>query len=294
MSAAPDRCVACDSVPVRGRTLPGDVELRRCPQCRLEWWNWPAFDPATLYDHDYFQSADVQKGYNDYAAMEPGVRRTARTRLRRIERYLAQSIGYTRRLLELGCGTGVFLDEARRCAWSGVGVEVSRYAAGVARQRGLDVIESAADEPLALDGQFDCVVLWDVLEHLRDPVGALRLAAQRLRPGGLLALSTGDVASWVARLCGTRWHLYTIPEHLFFYTAQSLRLLVERAGFRLCGVAREWQWVPVGYLAERLSKTLFRRNPPPMLVRPRLVVPATLFDIVGVYAIRDPRLERTP
>ena len=256
----------------------------------MAWWPWPAFDPAAFYDRDYFQSMGAAKGYADYASLEPGLRRTARARLRRIERLIGADAAPLPppRLLEIGCGVGVFLDEARRRGWEATGLEVSAYAAGAARRRGLDV-QCAAIEDAALEhGRYDCVSLWDVIEHLRDPCAALARAADALRPGGVLALSTGDVTSLCARLSGPRWHLFNLPEHLFFFSPGSLRRMLAAAGCRLHRVTREVYWAPLSYLAQRAEKTL---GPVRMARRlsaraARWPLPATLFDVLGVYALR--------
>ncbi|MEP0845231.1 MAG: class I SAM-dependent methyltransferase [Phycisphaerae bacterium] len=285
---APLVCPVCSAAPRRTIRLPNGEDLLRCPRCGLGWWPWPAFDPGAFYDRDYFQSESSAKGYCDYASMEAGVRRTATTRLRRIARLAAAPRGAARRLFEIGCGTGVFLDEARRAGWQAEGLEVSRFAADVARGRGLPVTCAPAEHCGIEVGAYDCVALWDVVEHLRDPVRTLRTAAAGLRPGGVLALSTGDLSSLCARLSGCHWHLYNLPEHLYFFTPLALRRTIAQAGCRVCRVVREINWCPLRYIVERLEKKLLGRLPLGALRRARLVVPATLLDVVGVYATRSP------
>lgn len=290
---APATCPLCALAPRETLLLRAGIPVRQCPACGLGWWDWPDFEPAQFYDQDYFQSAEVPRGYNDYAALEHGVRRTARARLRRIRSILQQNHPYAAAddgsLFEIGAGTGLFLDEAVRLGWRTSGCEVSPFAACTAAARGLDVQCSAAESLELRRAAFDAVVLWDVIEHLRDPLAVATAAAGALRPGGVLALSTGDVQSWLARLCGRRWHLYNLPEHLFFFSVPSLRKMLEREGLRVIWVTREWQWVSLGYLWERLAKTLFASSGRVSSQRGPLkwVLPATLFDIVGVYAIRD-------
>jgi len=289
----PSCCPACGAVPRPSFQLGNGAWLLRCPRCLLGWWEWPAFDPASFYDRDYFQSAAVSRGYNDYAALEAAVRRTARGRLRRIAALLrrrARADGRRPCLLDLGCGTGHFLDEARRTRWEVSGVEVSAYAAAEARGRGLDVTCAQLEEVSLPGGEFDCVTLWDVLEHTRDPAGVLAAAASAVRPGGVVALSTGDITSLCARLSGPRWHLFNVPEHLFFFSPRSLRLLLEQAGCRVGRTTREVNWVPLWYVIERLRK-------PGRQVRREgrapggssWTLPVTLFDVLGVYAVRVAR-----
>jgi SAM-dependent methyltransferase len=298
-SAAPPTCIACGAAPRRTFRLRGDGWLLQCPRCQLGWWDWRAFDPQAFYDRNYFQSAADSRGYDDYASLTPGLERTARARLRRID---ACSVphdvvsGGRARLLEIGCGTGVFLNVARQAGWDVAGVEVSAYAADEARRRGLDVRCAPVEELHLEEGAYDAVALWDAVEHLRDPAGVLRAAARALRPGGVLALSTGDVTSLCARLTGPRWHLFTLPEHLFFFSPAALRRLLGAAGCRLVRLTREAYWVPAAYVLERLRKTAVAGALPGrgVLVHlaawaGRIVVPATLFDVLGVYAVRSAR-----
>ncbi len=152
------------------------------------------------------------------------------------------------------------------------------------------MIADAAAVPCAGD-TFDAVTLWDVLEHLPEPHAALAEIARILRPGGRLVLTTGDVGSLAARLSGSRWHLYTIPEHLFFYTRKSLRLLLEAHGFRVESLRAEGSTYTLGYLMERLRKTLLRRSSPTRTRWPgsELRVPVNLFDIVTARAVLGER-----
>lgn len=289
---APARCIACGTAPVRGLTLPGDVPLRRCPRCGLQWWNWPRFDPTRFYDQAYFQSETDARGYDDYASLEAGVRRTARARLDRIASLLGPRPGV--RLFEIGCGTGLFLHEARKRGWEARGIEVSEYGASAARQRGLDVQSRAIEDADLPEADQDVVAMWDVIEHLRDPAGALECAGRALRPGGVLALSTGDVTSLCARWSGSSWHLYTLPEHLFFFSPEALRRLLRRAGCDPSRTVRETNWVPLRYIFERLRKSRgvlgrISASAPLRALASRLggcVVPATLLDVIGMYAVR--------
>jgi len=249
----------------------------------LGWWDWPAFDPRRFYNRDYFQSTEAPKGYDNYASMTHAAGITARARLSRIERLLGQSDGQ-RRLLEIGCGPGEFLDVAADADWKVRGVEVSPYAAGEAQRRGHDVSCAAAEAFSCSGSTYDCVALWDVIEHVRQPATLLAHCANSLSPGGVLALSTGDVTSLCARLSGASWHLFNLPEHLFFFSPRSLELMLSRAGLRVTRVCREINWVPASYVFERICKTLGVARPAARWEH--WAIPATLLDVVGVYALR--------
>lgn len=283
---APRECINCRVAPRRRLTLANGCPLLQCPRCLLAWWPWEDFDPAGFYDRDYFCSPAADRGYDDYGALEAGGRRTARMRLRVIRdvRRAAGVGAAPGSLLDVGCATGVFLDEARRAGWRTTGIEVSRYAVEVARGRGLDVRQAPVEAAVPADARFDCVTLWDVIEHLRDPCGTTASLARLLPSGGVMALSTGDVSSLAARLSGARWHLFNLPEHLFFFSPRSLRALLGRAGLRVARLRREPSWCPVRYLTERVLKSARRRRPEADWGR--LVLPVTLLDVVSVYATK--------
>ncbi|MCC6358341.1 MAG: class I SAM-dependent methyltransferase [Phycisphaerales bacterium] len=294
MPAPPTLCPACGNQPADWLRLRCGETLLRCPGCELAWWRWHEFDAAAFYDRDYFQSETAAKGYADYRSLERGTRRTARARLSRIDslraRFASRLLerGDTRpRLLEIGCGTGCFLDEAARAGWDADGIEISEYAAAEAASRGQSVVCGSLEDVDLPASEYDCVAMWDVIEHLPDPHEAIAAAARTLRSGGVLALSTGDVTSACARWTGTRWHLFNLPEHLFFFSPKSLELILARQRCRVVERVNEVNWSPVAYLVERVAKTI---GLPASLARPlRIlpgVVPATLFDVMGLYAIK--------
>jgi 2-polyprenyl-3-methyl-5-hydroxy-6-metoxy-1,4-benzoquinol methylase len=133
------------------------------------------------------------------------------------------------RLLDVGCGPGLLLDEARRSGYATVGLELSRDAARHATEvLGLDVREVAL-EAFDTAERFDVVVLADVLEHLEDPVAGIERAAGLLAPGGVLCVVTPDPSSLTARVAGARWWGY-VPAHTCLLPRRTLRELLTAAG----------------------------------------------------------------
>ena len=160
------------------------------------------------------------------------------------------------RLLDVGCGHGLLLDEARRRGYDAEGIDLSARAAAYARGRlGLTVgeipLEALGPEE---DGRWDVVVVADVLEHLKDPRAAIARLHGLLAPGGALLLVTPDPSSPVARLAGRRWWGY-LPAHTILLPRAVLRELVTETGL---AIARDVPFVrsfSLGYwlagLAER-------------------------------------------
>lgn len=281
----PAQCPACHVVPDKLHGLVRGHQLVRCPDCGLRWWDFSSVDTAALYSPDAYFSSPNDHGYDDYYALRPAVERTGRRRLQKIRRLLGLEKG---RLLDLGCGPGFFLDVARSAGWDVHGIEISESASKYARETlSLPVVTASVDVELDSHGEFDLVTMWDMIEHVPDPVVALESARAALRPGGGLVLTTGDVESVVARLSGERWHLYNFPDHFYFHTGRSLRRLVEQAGLEVVALRREPMVVSLPYAIERITRSYFR-GAGRQLGKwvPSVLFPVSLHDVMTLYAVR--------
>jgi SAM-dependent methyltransferase len=161
-----------------------------------------------------------------YLAEERGRRITANRVLDLIAPHVAAG-----RLLEVGCGHGLLLDEARRRGHEVTGLDLSAGAAAHAREvLGLDVREHTLDEHVASGaGPYDVVVLADMLEHHDDPRREIDTSAGLLAPGGVLCVITPDPSSPTARLAGARWWGY-LPSHTFLLPHRTLLELLTGRG----------------------------------------------------------------
>lgn len=141
-------------------------------------------------------------------------------------------------VLDIGAGVGEALawHQARGCR--ATGLDPDPAAARIAREHGLEVRHGplcGADWPA---GSFDAITMDQVLEHLPDPLAALRAAATMLRPGGRLVVTTPNGGSTLRRLLGRRWQHWHAPYHLHIFSPRSLALALRTTGFRPLG--RGW------------------------------------------------------
>jgi len=159
------------------------------------------------------------------------------------------------RVLDIGCYLGVFLDVARRRGWQTVGVEPSAWAAQRTREQGHQVINAPLRRSNLPAASFDLITLWDVIEHLHDPLGQLREIHSLLRPGGAFALTTMDTGSLYAKMCGRRWPWY-MRMHLYYFTRGTLARMLEEAGFEVLEIARARRIVSLRYFLEKAGAVL--------------------------------------
>ncbi len=137
-------------------------------------------------------------------------------------------------LLDVGCATGIFLETMRETQrWQVKGVELSKNASQIAREKNLDVITGTLEQANFSDGQFDVVTLWDVLEHLHDPAGSLNEIHRILKPNGIIVLRVPNKDSIDSQMFGPYWAGYDSPRHLYVFNQQTLTKLLEISGFSL-------------------------------------------------------------
>lgn len=198
-----------------------------CDGCGLHFiYPRPSLEEiAALYDRDYYDSWGLDSGTVSTERMKQS---TFHDKLDVVEKFVTDK----GRILDIGCATGFFLDAARQREWDPYGVELSPYSSELARQLiGSDRILTGqlADAEFG-DNSFDAVFMTDVIEHVHDVRPFIAEVARITRPGGIVAITTPDPESLSCRLMGRHWPHFKL-EHLLYFSARSLSLLMEPMGF---------------------------------------------------------------
>lgn len=157
-------------------------------------------------------------------------------------------------VLDAGANTGVFLDRIRSSCGAVSGVEPSNEAAENARAHyGLNVQSALISEAVLAPNSVDVITMWDVIEHLYDPVQDLRALHAALRPEGYIFISTHDIESRFARWCG-RHYLMLMYQHFFHFSPKTLGRMMRDAGYEIEGVAyfrKSWSLAYIANLPEK-------------------------------------------
>jgi len=193
-----------------------------------------------------------------------------------------------RPLLDVGCYTGVFVEIAAHHGWDAWGMEPSRWAVEQARAQGLHVVQGTLETVALPEETFDVVTMWDVIEHLPDPRGALEQVYRLLKPGGWVVVHTIDIESLFARLMGAHWP-WLMEMHIYYFSRRTLRRMLEQCGFRVLSDRPQGRYLRLGYLMSRVGALM------PAVGRPaewlvtrlrlrRVAVPVNLGDLFTAYA----------
>lgn len=204
-----------------------------------------------------------------YMASEKQRRETARRVLKEIRQYVPDG----GRLLDVGCNTGLFLDEAEKF-YKVEGVELSQWASAIAAKHHL--VHTQPISELGLTEKFDVVTLFGVIEHFDNPTLELQSIAQVLKPNGLFVVYTGDVEAWLPRILGKSWWWFQ-GMHLFYFSLKTLSKMLNNVGFDVVENRNYVVYFQLYSLANSISRYAIGR-----LFRPIFNLPALRDRMVGL------------
>ena len=227
-----------------------DYSYFRCNYCSLVFLDRDIpFDSKKIYTSKYIRERglDVADSYVVKAKQT-----TARFYLSHLKKYSPKG-----NLLEIGCSTGITLNVAREMGWEVFGVEINEAAAQMARKPlNINTIEtndiSDINEEVFPDNFFSEMLLFDILEHIHEPLEFMKSLTRKLANGGYILLITPNINSLSARILKEKWfHLF--PEHVCLYSPKSLKLLLDI--FKLKPIKIGWgiKFVNVDILEHHLA-----------------------------------------
>lgn len=137
----------------------------------------------------------------------------------------------TNRILDVGCGDGILLEQAKKRGWQVFGTEYSEKWVTRCRDKGISMVQGKLDTASYETESFDVIVYLEVVEHINNPIEEFTSAKSLLRKGGVIFLTTPNYNSIMRYVLSTDWNVICYPEHLAYYTPKTLNRLFSGLGF---------------------------------------------------------------
>ncbi|ABS62945.1 Methyltransferase type 12 [Parvibaculum lavamentivorans DS-1] len=229
----PEICIVCDGEIFEPAGTHSGYSLFHCLQCGLR------------FTHPIPGAAEIAAIYTEYGtnrSYAAKAERKIRRSMKRIRRYMNRGPG--KRFLDVGCNVGTAVEAARRLGLDAHGIDIGDQSIEIAREMfpgghfHAGPIESLPPEW----GQFDFVYSAEVIEHLPDANAYFNALSLRIKPGGLLFLTTPDAGHWRVPSEFTKWDQVFPPHHLLYFTKDAMRRFLDRHGLEV--VKFEWKLKP--------------------------------------------------
>lgn len=237
---------------------PGDWNLKKCSnaKCELLWLDPMPIEAdlhkiyETYYTHQVSNSCaeHAESGQAPSLALRPFLKvlkfgyqllgyltgmnsALSRARMNAAKMYLGND--RAGRLLDVGCGNGVFLNHMQSLGWNVQGVEVDSKSAQIVKETfDIPVYVGSLEQAQYAHNYFDAITLSHVIEHVYDPIGLLKGCHRVLKPGGHLVAVTPNVCSTGHARFKRHWRGLEPPRHLHLFSPLSLKRIANQAGFQ--------------------------------------------------------------
>lgn len=220
----------------------GTQRIVQCLECGLAYVN-PRINAGIIAD-SYKDSVDEV-----YIQGAAGRAHTFRQCVKKINRWRKPP----GRLLDIGCAAGFFVHEAAGQGWDAVGIEPSKWLVDWGKKNLKEKLYNGTlRQGNFKDREFDVLTMWDVLEHVSDPLKELEECRRILKKDGMLVINYPDFGSLLARMAGSRWW-FLLSNHLYYFTPATMKKYLEKAGFEVKSFSMHWQTLPLGYLTKIFS-----------------------------------------
>ena len=283
-----NECLICKNRNIKTKFLIKGYTIKECRTCSFTFLDYVFSDERShqFYNRSYFEGSETDKGYENYEKCETFLTRNFLKRLNVIKKFVNNGS-----VLDIGCGYGFFLN----CLddnYTGVGVDVSTHAIEYAKNRlNVNAIAGQLDDCSFPNKSFEIITMWDTIEHLNRPESIFKEINKLLSDEGVLAITTGNVASFISKIFGKKWHLYNLPEHLWFFSYRTIQKFLNKYGFEIVEKKYDISYYSIGYILERLKKTLLPNNilnkiPIHETKLNNIIIPFSLYDIMFLICKR--------
>lgn len=247
------RCKLCDSnSSVKGKYI-DELKVMNCRNCGLVFIDMPVNEIMLkyLYNEDYFIKRKKYFFENIIVDPEKGQKNKNIGDFAEVLQLLQDLVPQHGRLLDVGCGIGIFLKMAQENNWHVTGIDISPFASRYAKEVfNLDVHEGSLTNLHFPPASFDVATMWDILEHLADPMTEIEEIGRILKKGGMLFLNTPNEESLLRVLAHLLYKMsfgsfrYPVRKlyhiyHLYYFNSSTLTKMLENTGFKILSMKKK-------------------------------------------------------
>lgn len=212
------QCLICTHTESKSVMRKNNADLVKCTSCGFVYFKQiPSGEELENYYKGY--------GRNDY--LSPITIKRYNEILDKLEPYRK-----TGKLLDVGCGIGYFLEEAKKRGWQVHGTEYTDKAIEICESKGIQMKKGVLNVSNYTAGEFDVITSFEVIEHINNPLDEVQKFNTLLRIGGVVYITTPNFNSLQRLQLGEKSTVITYPEHLSYYTPKTLSFLFSKLGFK--------------------------------------------------------------
>lgn len=235
---------------VKDYFLTGEAfEIHECLKCGLLFT-----EPRPDSNHigKYYQSEEYYSHQENKSGFIPKIYESVKKVNLKHKRKLASKGMKVGTMLEIGCGAGDFLHEMEQKGWNCTGIEPSKEAKAIAKNRVKANILNPEDLATLKDESFDLITMWHVLEHVDNLKDEVRHLQRLLKKGGRLVLALPNFKSADAEYYREYWAAYDVPRHLNHFCRESINNIFKTTKLQLKKIDKlVWDAYYISYMSEK-------------------------------------------
>ena len=208
-----------------------EFQISSCQECGLRFTN-PRPDDSKLAR--YYDSNEYISHSDEGSTLVSSLYKIARTFTLRRKGKLIEKLSKSKRLLDVGCGTGHFLNYCQQHGWLINGVEPNDLARKQAEAKTNIIIQETLSE--IVNTTYEVITLWHVLEHLPNLEQTMNQLKSLLAPGGVLMLAVPNFEAYEASVFKEHWAAYDVPRHLYHFNRKAVERLANNHGLKIARI----------------------------------------------------------
>ncbi len=249
MSNRIEQCIICNNNELISLSKFDAGDLVRCASCGMVF---SSLTPSQSILATHYQ------GYGMFSQISETTIKRYNQILDRFEKYRLNN-----NILDVGCGEGFFLEQAKKRGWTVYGTEYAHQYIEVCKKKGALMHEGVLDLKNYTTGSFDIITSFEVIEHLSHPMQELHNFNLLLRKNGLLYLTTPNFNSFSRKVQGKNWSVISYPDHLSYFTPATINTALNLSGFKKLEIITTGISIARTQQALFKKRTLIQENPEP-------------------------------